>query len=404
MPRIYVQFSGLDQVGTGCKTVASKVDTIETEFWRTIQALDWDVRFSDNINSTAKHISRKLEQQTKILKDYQQFIESAYKMYTELDAVDFELKIMAGRNNIFNSSNGYGGDQGDMANSKNGAKLFGWVLGEDKGIYDFVKQQKGYENYSEADIHNLLKQINQEGCGYVALVNTLFWEFQGTEAEFEEMYGFSMRDENGNYNFNRMLIDIYCKTDDKYFLMEDSGKSALVTAVLRDYQDNPDKFEQDYGVTYNPSSNTVSDDVVNAILSQYDEDIATYKSGGTDNFSQENRLLAYLHEKGIDADVSCTSESTMSIDGVRTSLDSGTVVKLSLSKGAQLCDEHGKIQQTLSGGHAVLITEITDDGRYVISSWGNKYYVDPQQMYTDAKTGKNESVINSYLSININYR
>lgn len=404
MPRIYVQFSELNQIGSGCNTIALKIDSIESEFQRTIRALDWDVRFSDNINSTAKYISQKLERQTKALKAYQQFIESAYKMYAELDAVDFELKIMAGRTNIFNSSNGYGGDQGDMANSKNGVKLFGWVWGEDKDLYNFVKQQKGYENYSEADIHNLLKQINQEGCGYVALVNTLFWEFQGTEAEFEELYGFPMRDEKGNYNFNRMLIDIYCKTDDKYFLTEDGGKSALISDILRDYQDKPGKFEQDFGIKYDPSSGLVPDDVANTILNRYGESVATYKAEGTTIYSQENRLMAYLHEKGIEADVSCSSELTMSTDSVRNSLDSGTVIKLSLGKGAQLCDEQGNVQQTLSGGHAVLITEITNDGRYVISSWGNKYYVDPQQIYTDTKTGKNESVINSYLSINVNYR
>ena len=85
MPRIYVQFSGLGQIGTGCKTVASKVDTIETEFWRTIQELDWDVRYEADINSTAKQISRKLEKQAKALKAYQKFINDAYDEYVKLD-------------------------------------------------------------------------------------------------------------------------------------------------------------------------------------------------------------------------------------------------------------------------------------------------------------------------------
>lgn len=85
MPRIYVQFTGLDQIGTGCKTAASRVDAIETEFWRTIQALDWDVRYEADINSTAKQISRKLEKQTTALKDYQKFINDAYDEYAKLD-------------------------------------------------------------------------------------------------------------------------------------------------------------------------------------------------------------------------------------------------------------------------------------------------------------------------------
>lgn len=31
MPRIYVEFSGLDQIGSRCKTVASRVDTIQAK-------------------------------------------------------------------------------------------------------------------------------------------------------------------------------------------------------------------------------------------------------------------------------------------------------------------------------------------------------------------------------------
>ena len=52
MPRIYVEFSGLDQIGSRCKTVASRVDTIQSNFQRTVRQLDWDIRFESNINST----------------------------------------------------------------------------------------------------------------------------------------------------------------------------------------------------------------------------------------------------------------------------------------------------------------------------------------------------------------
>lgn len=85
MPRIYVQFSGLDKIGTGCKTVASKVDSIESEFISTVKALDWDIRAASDINNTANRISRKLEQQTKALKAYQRFVNDAYREYVKLD-------------------------------------------------------------------------------------------------------------------------------------------------------------------------------------------------------------------------------------------------------------------------------------------------------------------------------
>ena len=85
MPRIYVDFAKLDQIGNRCKSVASKVDTIQSDLQHTIRQLDWDVRFESNINSTATQIARKLEQYSKALENYQRFIEDAHSEYTKLD-------------------------------------------------------------------------------------------------------------------------------------------------------------------------------------------------------------------------------------------------------------------------------------------------------------------------------
>ena len=85
MPRIYVEFSGLDQIGSRCKTVASRVDTIQSNFQRTVRQLDWDIRFESNINSTATQIAKTLEQYSRTLETYQRFIEDAYKKYSSLD-------------------------------------------------------------------------------------------------------------------------------------------------------------------------------------------------------------------------------------------------------------------------------------------------------------------------------
>ena len=78
MPRIYVDFSKLDQIGNRCKSVASKVGTIQSDLQHTIRKLDWDVRFESNINSTATQIARKLELYSKALENYQRFIEDAH--------------------------------------------------------------------------------------------------------------------------------------------------------------------------------------------------------------------------------------------------------------------------------------------------------------------------------------
>ena len=85
MPRVYVEISGLDQIGNRCKTVASKVDGIQSDLQHTIRQLDWDVRFESNINNTATQLSRKLEQYSRALETYQRFIEDARNEYVKLD-------------------------------------------------------------------------------------------------------------------------------------------------------------------------------------------------------------------------------------------------------------------------------------------------------------------------------
>lgn len=85
MPRIYVDFARLDQIGSRCKTIASKVDAIQSDLQYTIRQLDWDVRFESNINSTATQIARKLELYSRALENYQRFIEDAHNEYAKLD-------------------------------------------------------------------------------------------------------------------------------------------------------------------------------------------------------------------------------------------------------------------------------------------------------------------------------
>lgn len=85
MSRIYVKFSGLEQIGSRCKAISSKVDKIQSDLQSTIRQLDWDVRYESNINSTANQIARRLDQYSYALKSYQKFIEDAKSEYIKLD-------------------------------------------------------------------------------------------------------------------------------------------------------------------------------------------------------------------------------------------------------------------------------------------------------------------------------
>lgn len=85
MPRVYVKYSGLRQIGIRCQNVAIAVDSIQVDFQSAMRRLDWDIRFESNINNTATQISRKLEKYSRALETYEQFIQDAYEKYEDLD-------------------------------------------------------------------------------------------------------------------------------------------------------------------------------------------------------------------------------------------------------------------------------------------------------------------------------
>ena len=90
MPRIYVQFSGLDRIESQCGIIATKIDDIRSDLKGTIKKLDWDVRYESDIDGTADRIAKKLDGYEEALKNYKKFIEDARREYVKLDEYDSE--------------------------------------------------------------------------------------------------------------------------------------------------------------------------------------------------------------------------------------------------------------------------------------------------------------------------
>lgn len=97
MPRIYVEFSKLAEIGNRCKSISSQIGNIQEDLQHTVRQLDWDIRFESNINNTATQLSRKLEQYSRALEAYQRFIEDAHDEYMKLD----EYKRFSSSDSIF---------------------------------------------------------------------------------------------------------------------------------------------------------------------------------------------------------------------------------------------------------------------------------------------------------------
>ena len=67
----------------------------------------------------------------------------------------------------------------------------------------------------------------------------------------------------------------------------------------------------------------------------------------------------------------------MTVDNFSRLAEDGYVV-LNFFNGP-LQDINGDTVQYINGGHAMTITGTTSDGRYIVSSWGRKYYIDPSE-------------------------
>ena len=85
MPRIYVQFSELTRLGEQCTRISKQLDTVQGNVQHTVQRLDWDVKFQDDIYSTGRQIARKLGRYAQALDRYDTFLKDAHDRYIQLD-------------------------------------------------------------------------------------------------------------------------------------------------------------------------------------------------------------------------------------------------------------------------------------------------------------------------------
>lgn len=94
MPRIYVEFNRLNQIQIEIETIYKKVEMIRSSFQRTVNQLDWDVKYKADINSTARKITQNLSSYTQAFKGYRRFIQETSSQYTQLDNAKFNANLL----------------------------------------------------------------------------------------------------------------------------------------------------------------------------------------------------------------------------------------------------------------------------------------------------------------------
>ena len=188
-------------------------------------------------------------------------------------------------------------------------------------VVDIVR--KYHPDWSTDKINEELAKLNNEGCGYVAFANTIFLRFKGRESEFERTFGFPMYDENGNLNYNDLIADFYFAKDD-------------------------------------PGSND-----------------------GPTTGEAAKMWESYCRDHGVN--VAVQNNVKVTVDNYHEYAKKGQVIISTrpLNLWKRKADGSYMLVDTRDGGHAMTVTGVTEDGRFIVSSWGETYYLNPDlSVYT----------------------
>jgi hypothetical protein len=203
----------------------------------------------------------------------------------------------------------YGGDQGSPISYVSRIKDLNQLLKSQR--YQDYKSivQKYFPNMDDSQIKELLSTANSAGCGYVALINSIYSIYEDNPQQFEKDFGIPMY-KNGDLNYDEMFLDLYCSKDD-------------------------DKINTPY--------------------------------------SMQEKWQSYCSEHGVDTKF--TTDVNVTPDNFKKVSQKGQVIVNVYDSWSLQQATTGEISHRKNVAHAMCVTGITSDGRYVVSSWGKEYYL-----------------------------
>lgn len=251
----------------------------------------------------------------------------------------------------------------DQGGDQNGPYLM-WSRGEDAErelLRNLIHGYEEYAEYSDEEISQLLTKLDSEGCGYVAFANIIADEYRKKEEEFEQIFGFPLflknMDGTEYVNYNPLILDIYCASDNH------NGVWAL------------------------PKKRDVYD---------ADEDFSATFGQGTSQNDRIYRFERYMAGFGIDVkieNIECGTDEVY--QKCREETAQGNRIIISTCP-VRLWDKDGEPAH-MDGGHAMTVVGLKDDGRIEVTSWGEIYYITPED--TDYQKPEYSRTGDAYIKI-----
>lgn len=238
-------------------------------------------------------------------------------------------------------------------------KLYGDLLFGGSQKYPYIEYSNGdttyadivrryYPEMSEFSIKFNLKDMAQVGCGYTALANYIFESYKDKPQQYEEDFGFPMYYENYEGkclpSVGYLLTDIYFYSNKNNVLLERNGVNN---------GDLEDGRLSAHGVVYEDEVRILNSD--------------RYKNANLEMVTIED----FYGETSSFADYQ---------DKIKEALDNGNAIEFDATNYTLYkIDENNNVSKSkemVNAPHAMTITEVTEDGDYIVSSWGEKYVLD----------------------------
>lgn len=220
--------------------------------------------------------------------------------------------------------------------------------------------QKYYPDADIEDVELFSYILCTRGCGYVAFANELYEYYSDKPEEFQKKFGFSMYSINSKgeivSNINYLIYDL----------------------ALSGYKDIP--IEEVYGNIKEVKDGKINDAALNANDAvNGDADGISAVFNGINYEWVDEKFREYANEK--DLDFSLDRTYLMDKKKFEKLQNEGKIVMISAKDFDLYVDkDNDGVYETKShdnvGGHAMVLTEIDENGNYIVSSWGEKYKIE----------------------------
>ena len=243
------------------------------------------------------------------------------------------------------AENRYGGNQSNVANSIK--DLFVNNVDSELGRLLNNLIDKFIPNATEIERVDIASHYAVGGCSYVAWANsivTFFSNMKNGAEIFKQRFGFDIQDSSGTFNIEPLAFDMYLT---RFF----EGGNAVISEIL----------EKGSGV------NQLSiEEVYSKYLAKHGIDMQyTVFDLNTDAPNFNLQMVTDMLNKAAQFNIIFANHFDIELIG-NSNVDSLADAALANSK------VNGTVRENV-GGHAMLITDIDENGDIIVSSWSGKY-------------------------------